>query len=114
MASSLLSGLSGHVDYRTRFTVDIDTFVPVSSSIYTRSFAAVLGLSCTFCKVSLGDRTCLLPERYDGCVVPCCLYLLTIICIDEHGTFSHLEIAPKDKPDLWRFTIFSEVLADFF
>ena len=38
--------------YRTRFTVDIDTFVPVSSSIFTRSFAVVLGLICTFRKVS--------------------------------------------------------------
>ena len=34
--------------YRTRFTVDIDTFAPVSSSIFTRSFAVVLGLICTF------------------------------------------------------------------
>uniref|UniRef100_A0A8C7F9S8 Solute carrier family 38 member 10 n=1 Tax=Oncorhynchus kisutch TaxID=8019 RepID=A0A8C7F9S8_ONCKI len=34
--------------YRTNFTVDIDTFVPVSSSIFTRSFAAVLGLIRTF------------------------------------------------------------------
>ena len=33
--------------YRTHFTVDIDTFVPISSSIFTRSFA-VLGLICTF------------------------------------------------------------------
>ena len=38
--------------YRTCFTVDIDTFVPVSSSIFTRSFAVVLGLSCTFRKQS--------------------------------------------------------------
>ena len=52
--------------YRTRFTVDIDTFVPISSSIFTRSFAVVLGLIHTFCtKVcpSLVDRTRLLPER---------------------------------------------------
>ena len=58
--------------YRTRFTVDIYTFVPVSSSIFTRSFAVVLRLIFTFrTKVhsSLGDRTCLLPEQYDGCVV---------------------------------------------
>ena len=34
--------------YRTCFTVDIDTFVPVSCSIFTRSFAVVLGLICTF------------------------------------------------------------------
>ena len=49
---------------------------------------------------------CLLPERYDGCVVPWCLYLRTIVCTDERGTFRHLEIAPKDEPDLWRSTIF--------
>ena len=34
--------------YRTRFAVDIDTFVHVSSSIFPRSFAVVLGLICTF------------------------------------------------------------------
>ena len=87
--------------------MDKDTFVPVSSSIFTRSFAVVLGLICTFrTKVhsSLGDRTHLLPERYDGCVVPWCVYLLTVVCTDERGTFRHLEIAPKDEPDLWRYT----------
>ena len=95
----------------------IDTCVPVSSSIFTRSFAVVLGLICTFhTKVcsSLGDRTRLLPERYDGCVVPWCLYLRTIVCTDERGTFRRLEIGPKDEPDLWKSTIFSEFLADFF
>lgn len=89
--------------------MDIDTFVPVSSSIFTRSFAVVLGLICTFrtkVRSSLGDRTRLLPERYDGCVVPWCLYLRTIVCTDERGTFRHLEIAPKDEPDLWRSTIY--------
>ena len=73
---------------------------------------------CTFCTKahsSLGDRTRLLPERYDGYVVPWCLYLRTIVCADEHGTFRRLEIAPKDEPDLWRSAIFlPEVLADFF
>jgi hypothetical protein len=34
--------------YRTHFTADIDTFVPVSSSIFTRSFSVVLGLIRTF------------------------------------------------------------------
>ena len=94
--------------YRTRFTVDIDTFVPVSSSIFTRSFTVVLGLICTFRtkeRSSLGNRTPLLHERYDGCVVPWCLYLRTIVCIDERGTFRCLKIAPKDEPDLWRSTI---------
>ena len=91
--------------YRTCFTVYKDNFVPVSSSIFTRSFAVVLGLICTCSTkvcLSLGDRTHLLPERYDGCVVPWCLYLRTIVCTDERGTFRHLEIAPKDEPDLWR------------
>ena len=94
--------------YRTRFTVDIDTFVPVSSSIFTRSFAAVLGLICTFrhkVRSSLGDRTHFLTEQYDGCVVPWCLYLCTIVCTDERGTFRRLETAPKDEPDLWRSII---------
>ena len=49
---------------------------------------------------------CLLPERFDGCSVLWCLYLLTIVCTDERGTFRHLEVAPKDEPDLWRSTIF--------
>ena len=85
--------------------MDIDTFIPVSSSIFTRSFAVVLGLICTFCtKVnsSLGDKTRLLPERYDGCLVPWCLYLRTIGYTDERGTFRHLVFALKDEPDLWR------------
>ena len=38
-------------------------------------------------------------------MVPWCLYLRTIICTDERGTFRRLEIAPKDEPDLWRSTI---------
>ena len=87
--------------------MDIDSFVPVSSSIFTRSFAVVLGLICSFrttVRSSLGDRTRLLPERYDGCVVPWCLYLRTIVFTDERGTFRRLEIAPKDEPDLWRST----------
>ena len=70
--------------------MDIDHFVPVSSSIFTRSFTVVLGLICAFhakVRSSLGDRRRLLSERYDGCVVPWCLYLRTIVCTDEHGTF---------------------------
>ena len=97
MASSLLSVLSGYVD--------IDTFVPVSSSIFTRSFAVVLGFFRTKVRSSLGDRMCLLPEMYDGFVVPWCLYLRTIVCTDERETFRRLEIAPKDEPDLWRSPI---------
>jgi hypothetical protein len=62
-------------------------------------------LICTFrtkVRSSLGDRTRLLPERYAGCVVPWCLYLCTIVCTDERGTFRCFEIALKDEPDLWR------------
>ena len=99
MAYSLLSGLSGR--YRTRFTVDMDAFVPVSSSIFTRSFVVVLGLIFNFrtkVRSSLGDSTHLLPEMYDGSLVPWCLYLCTIVCT-ECGTFRRLEIAPKDESD---------------
>ena len=81
--------------------MEIDTFVPVSSSISTWSFAVVLGLIWTFCtkvRSSLEDRTRLLPEQYDGCVAPWYLYLCTIVCTDERGTFRRLEIAPKDEP----------------
>ena len=95
--------------YTTCLTVDTYTFVLVSYSIFKRSFAALLGLICTFrtkVRSSLGDRTHLLPERYDGCMVPWCLYLRTIVCTDERGTFRRLEFAPKDEPDLWRSTIF--------
>ena len=45
-------------------------------------------------------------ERYDGCVVPWCLYLCTVVSTNERGTFRLLEIAHKDDPDLWRSTIF--------
>ena len=108
MASSLLSGLSGYVDIGL-VSLWIYTFVPVSSNIFTGSFAVVLGLICTFhtkVRSSLGDRTHLLPERYDGCVVPWSLYLRTIVWTGVCGTFRHLEIAPRDEPDLWRSTIF--------
>jgi hypothetical protein len=39
-------------------------------------------------------------------MIPWYLYLPTIVCTDERGTFRRLEIAPKDEPDLWRSTIF--------
>ena len=35
-------------------------------------------------------------------MVPWCLYLRTIVCTDERGTFRRLEIAPKDEAHLWR------------
>lgn len=82
------------------FTLDIDTCLTVSSSIFRRSFDVVLGFICTFltkiCS-SLGDRMHLLPEQYDGCIVQGYLYLHT----HEFGIFRHLEIAPNDKPDFF-------------
>jgi hypothetical protein len=69
--------------YRTRFTVDI--------LLYLHLHKVVLGLICTFrtkVRSSLGDRVRLLPERYDGCVVPWCLHLHTIVCTDERVTRS--------------------------
>ena len=87
--------------------MDIDTFEPVSSSIFTKSFAIVLGLICIFrtkVRSSLGERTRLLTELYDCCVVPWCLYLCTIVCADELGTIRGLEIALKDEPELWSST----------
>ena len=68
--------------------MDIDTFVPVSSSIFTRCFAVVLELI---------------------------LYLRTIVCTAERGTFRHLDIAPKDEPDFEVYHFFPpEILADVF
>ena len=61
---------------------------------------------CLKVRSSLGDRTRLLPERYDGCVVPWCSYLRTVVRTDERGTFRHLDIAPKDEPGLWRSIIY--------
>ena len=95
--------------YRTCFYCGYRDFCTCFlQNLFTRSFAVVLGLICTFrpkVRSSLGDRTRLLPERYDGCVVPWCLYLRTVVCTDECGTFRLLEIVPKDEPDLWRSTI---------
>jgi hypothetical protein len=64
-ASSLLSSLSGYVDIG--LVLLLKRLFCVSSSIFTRFFAAVLGLICTFrtkVRSSLGHRTRLLPERY--------------------------------------------------
>ena len=80
--------------------MDIDNFVHVSSSIFTRSFAAVLGLigtPRTKVRSSLGNRMHLLPEWLRD---PMVLILAYFCFTDECGTFRRLEIAPKDEPDL--------------
>jgi hypothetical protein len=66
---------------------------------------AVLVLICTFrikVRSSLGDRTHLL---LSGMTAAWSHGVYTIFCTDERGTFRHLEIAPKDEPDLWMSTI---------
>ena len=103
--------------YRTRFAVNIDTFVPVSSSIFTRSFAVVLGLICTSrTKVhsSLGDRKRPLPEWYDGCgpmvfiLVYYCLYRWTWY-LQAFGNCSQGWTRLVEV-----YNLFSEHLADIF
>ena len=54
----------------------------------------------------------LLPERYDSCVVPLCLYLRIIVCTDEHGTFRNL--LPWMNQTCGGLQFFSEILVDFF
>ena len=101
--------------YRTHFTVDIDTFVPVFSSIFTRSFAVVLLLICTFhtkVRSSLGDRTPLLPERYDGSMVPWCLYFCSYRWTWYLQAFGNCSQGWTRLVEVYK--LFSEVLADFF
>ena len=52
---------------------------------------------------------CLLPVRYDGCVVPWCLYLYTIVCTGECGTFRCLRLQTCEG-----LQILLGSLADFF
>ena len=95
--------------------MDIDAFVPVSSSIFTRSFAVVLGLICTFrtkVRSSLGDRTHLLPEMYDGCVVPC-VYTCVLLFVQMNVVLSGVwKFLPRINQTCGGLPFFSEVLAD--
>ena len=94
--------------YRTNFTVDIDTLLPVSTSIFTRSFAVVLGLICTFLpkvRSTLVDWTQLLPEILSWLRGPM-VFILAYYCLYRWTWYlQDLEIAPNEV---------SEVLADFF
>jgi hypothetical protein len=102
--------------YRTRFTVDIDTFVPVSSIIFTGSFAVVLGLIYTFLtKVhsSLGDRTHLLPERYDSWSKG--VYTCVLLFVQMNVVSSVVwKLLPRMNQTCGGLQFISEVLADFF
>ena len=78
--------------YTIFFTVDIDTFLSISFSIFPKSFAVFLRLICTLCtKVSSSVRgwTCLFFEWYEDCIVSCCWYSYIIICTDEYGSFRY-------------------------
>ena len=69
--------------YSTRFYCGYRYFCACFLQHLHRSIAVVLGLICTFrTKVhsSLGDRTCLLSERYEGSVVPW-LFILAYYCL---------------------------------
>ena len=105
--------------YRTCFTVDMDYFVPVSSSIFTGSFAVVLGLICTFrtkVRSSLGDRTCASPSwavwRLHGPMV----FILAYYCL--YRWMWYLQVFGNCYQRWTRlvevYNVFSEVLADFF
>lgn len=89
--------------YRIGFTVDLDVFVLVLSSIFTRSFAVVLVFICTFhaeeCSFVV-DRRLLLPllpwcnhamiaRQWFHCV-----YTSWLLCKDEQCTFRCLEMVP--------------------
>ena len=103
MASSLLSGLSGYVD---SFYCGYRYFCTCFLQHLHKVLCCCSGIDLHFSHQStLGDRTCLLPDRYDGFVVPWCLYLRTIVCTNECGTFRCLEGALKDEPGWWRSTI---------
>ncbi|MEQ2243559.1 hypothetical protein ILYODFUR_008168 [Ilyodon furcidens] len=77
--------------YRTCFTVDNDTLLPASSNAFTRYFPFILGSNYTLKTFISGI---LLPKRYGGLTMPCCLYLCTIV-----PTFRHLKIVTRYEPD---------------
>ncbi|MEQ2268153.1 hypothetical protein XENORESO_016320 [Xenotaenia resolanae] len=55
-----------------------------------------------------GTPTPLLLECYDGWTLPWRLCLHIIVLTDECVTFRHLEIGPKDQPEVLRSTDYSE------
>ena len=78
--------------------MDIDTFVPVFSNIFTRFFAVVLGLICPF---RTKERVSFLSGMTAAwsCGVYTCVLLFVQMNVVPSGT-------PKDEPDLRRSTIF--------
>lgn len=85
---------------RTCFTVDmilLYLLTPASSQGPQQLFQYLFTPFAQVC-FSLGDKTCLLPEQYCGCVVPMCLQLHSIFFVHTNMVFMHLEVAPKDEP----------------
>ena len=99
--------------YRARFTGDIDTFVPVSSSVFTRSFAAVLGLICTFRnkRSSLGDSFLSGMTAAWSHGVYTCVLLFVQMNVVPSGIWKLLQ---KMNQTCGCLQFFSEVLADLF
>ena len=104
--------------YRTRFTADIDPFVLVSSSIFTRSLSVVLGLISSFrTKV----RSCLGEQKASPSWAVwrlCCLmeFILACYCLYRWTWYLH---AFGNCSQGWTrlvevYNLFSEVLAGFF
>ena len=106
MASSSLSGLSAHVGTGLvslcMMTLSCQ-FQPASSHSVLLLF---WGWYAHFAPKHVHLWVTELPEQHDGWTFPWCLYLYIIVWTDECGTFRHLEIVPKDEPDLWMSTIF--------
>lgn len=108
----LLSGPSVPCQYTTCFTVDNDTLSSFREHLY-KIFCFCSGVDLhishqnVFSHTSGTQNTSPVFEQYDGWTSPWHLYLCLIVCTHEHGTINHLEILPKDQPDLLRATILS-------
>ena len=89
MASPSLSGLSVHVS-----TGLVSLWIMTPSYQLQQAFSqgVLLLFFCfgTMVHLSLGHRTRLLLEQYDGWTLPWCLYLHIIVWTGKFGTFRHL------------------------
>jgi hypothetical protein len=93
--------------YRTRYTLDKIYFCTCFLQHLHKVLCCCSGIDLPFSHQSTFNSRRHLPSPYWA-------VLRTIVCTDECGTFRHLKITPKDEPDLWRCTFFSEVLAYLF
>lgn len=99
VASPLQSSLSGCDDTGV-VLLFTQILLYLSSTIFTKTFAVVLGSICSLLTVAAGTVA---------------LYLCTFAHTDEHCTIRHLEIAPRNQPDLRSSTkLFLKLLVDFF